>query len=84
MDNSTLDTYNQALCNEQNSLFKHFDKDKKGRVTLDDIANGLNDAVEEHIALEDVINKFKEIDVEGRGSLDIEQFGKLFETNKVN
>ena len=53
-------------------MFNHLDVDKKGKITLDDITNGLSGAIEEQIPIEEVTRKFKEIDVEGKGSIDPE------------
>ena len=66
------DRDDSKLSNEQKDLFNHLDVDKKGKITLDDITNGLNGAIEEQIPIEDVTRKFKEIDVEGKGSIDLD------------
>ena len=69
-------------------LFNHLDREKRERVTIDDIGKGMRDADSDQLKItklnwKDTSDKFNEIDSKDRGYLDFQQFLKLMEQSEA-
>ena len=69
-------------------LFNHLDREKRERVTIDDIGKGMRDADSDQLKItklnwKDTSDKFNEIDLKDRGYLDFQQFLKLMEQSEA-
>ena len=69
-------------------LFNHLDKEKREKITIDDISRGMKDADSEHLRIlkrdwKDTNEKFNEIDSKNKGSIDFQQFLKLIDRSEA-